>query len=379
MKKMNKFKIFCLLFSLMAIAGIVSCKKNDINAAPVIERVRTLSKTDTLLNVPHPVTLDSVNIYNETRVVAFDSTVASGQLSHQYAIIGKNFSSTISVSFNGVSVYFNPALITNNSIIISIPANVPYGQGQSDKLTVTTAYGSADFKFPIQQPPPIITSFTPSVGSAGDIVTITGSIFKGLASVKFDTTTAEIVSSTNTEIKVKVPVGVVQGYIFVTTFGGTTKSLNSFGFKYIIYLNGLTTAWGGNNGGYSGYSSTLNFANTTNLFAGTKNTSVVFSSNYGALQIGYGGATVSVSTLGFTAIKFSVYGGAGTPTGTMAHVVINGGYGSAVDFAITAGAYTTYTIPLSQLGNPATIYEFVIQGLNVAVPSTIYVDAIGFI
>ena len=384
MKKKNfTLPIFYFLLFFAGAVFVISCKKSTGGAAPTISRVRLISKNDTV-SATTTGRIDSTGqavdtTYSYAVIQAFDSTVAGGRLNNQYAIIGTNLETTLSVSFNGLSVYFNPGLVTDHSIIITIPANAPFGPSQNNTLTVVTRFGSVNFSFPILQPPPIITSFTPAVGSAGDTVTITGSVFDGLMSVCFDTANAVILSSNSTQIVVLVPAGVVQSYIYVTTPGGTTQSANSFGFKYIIYLSGLTTGWGGNGGGYSGYSSTLDFSENSHILTGTSNISVVFSSNYGALQIGYGGSTISVSTLGLTAIKFSVYGGSGTPDGTMAQVVINGDYGDAKSFAITAGSYTTYTIPLSSLGNPGTITEFVIQGENVGVPSTIYVDDIGFI
>jgi hypothetical protein len=380
----NKFKIIFVLFSFATfLLGLASCKKSETGAAPTITRVRLISKNDTV-QATIPARVDSTGkvidtTYTTTVILPFDSTIAGGRLNNQYAIVGTNLATTVSVSFNGLSVYFNPGLVTDKSIIITIPPDAPFGPTQNNILTVVTRYGMVDFNFPILQPPPIITSFDPAVGSAGDTVTINGTVFNGLTGVKFDTSSAVIVSSSPTQIKVLVPAGVVQSYIYVTTPGGTTQSTNSFGFKYIIYLSGLTKYWGGNQGGYSGYSSDLNFSDISHILTGTSDIAVVFSSNYGALQIGYGGASISTSTLGLTAIKFSVYGGAGTPDGTKAQVVINGDYADAVQFSIAANGYTTYTIPLSSLGNPATITEFVIQGVNVGVPSTIYVDDIGFI
>lgn len=376
-----------LLYGILSVAiimaGMVSCKKSETGGAPTITRVRLISKNDTIQTTTIG-RIDSTGQVEDTTyttavILPFDSTIAGGRLNNQYAIIGSNLQTTLSVSFNGLSVYFNPGLVTNTSIIVTIPANAPFGPSQNNTLTVVTKFGTANFTFPILQPPPIITSFSPAVGSAGDTVTIMGTIFDGLLGVKFDTVSATVISSTSTQIKVLVPAGVVQAYIYVTTPGGTTQSTTSFGFKYIIYLSGLTTGWGGNGGGYSGYNSTLNFSDNAHILTGTSDISVVFSSNYGALQIGYGGSAITVSTLGLTAIKFSVYGGAGTPDGTMAQAVINGDYTDAQSFAISANGYTTYTIPLSSLGNPGTITEFVIQGLNVGVPSTIYVDDIGFI
>ena len=367
--------LFALSF-LFAVAGVTSCKKDDNNVgAPTVDRVRTISKTDTIAGVSHPVNFDSVSVYDDMTVVAFDSTVTSGERSHQYAIIGANLASTTTVSFNGLSVYFNPGLVTDHSIIVTIPATTPYGSSQSNKLTVTTLYGSVDYNFSIQQPPPTITSFDPLAGSAGDILTITGSVFDDVSKVTFDSTVAEIVSSTTTSIQVKIPDGIVQAFIYVTTPGGTTKSTASYGFKSVLFDDALRNGWGN----YTGYGSTLNFMSTDHVKRGANDISVTVDNGYGALQIGYGGATINVQQAGLTAIKFSVYGGDAIKDGDKAHVVINGDYNDYVEITLKAGAYTDYTIPLSQLGNPANITEFVVQMFGVAAPSTVYFDDIGFI
>ncbi|RYY24531.1 MAG: hypothetical protein EOP41_05820, partial [Sphingobacteriaceae bacterium] len=311
-----------------------------------------------------------------------------GRLGTQYGIIGTNLLTTTTVSFNGVSVYFNPALLTDNSIIVTIPAStstatqVPFGPGQSNKLVIVTAHGRVEYTFPIQQPAPSITSFTPLSGGTGDIVTITGLVFNSVSAVRFDTTPAVIVGTpTATSIQVRVPAGIASAYIYVTTPGGTAKSPSSFGFKYTIYDDALATGWGGKgSGGYDGYSSTRDYASTAHPKRGTNAIAVNYTDAYGALQIGYGGATtLNVKTLGLTNIKFSIYGGAGIPNGQKLQLVINGSYGSAVQFTITAGSYTDLTIPLSSVGNPTEIKEIVIQGVGVTPPCTIYVDDIGFI
>ncbi|MGY4538110.1 hypothetical protein ACVW0P_002530 [Mucilaginibacter sp. UYNi724] len=381
---MKNSKIYHLALAVLMIIGIAACKKDSPEGgkgAPVITRVRTVSKADTIAGVEHRITLDSSSVYDDHTVIASDSTVTNGKLNNQYAILGENLLTTNAVLFNGASVYFNPALVTGKVIIITIPDGTPFGPSQSNKLTVVTKYGKVDFDFSIQQPPPSITNFDPLAAGSGDIVTINGKIFNGVTGVKFDNAPAEIIGTpTDTQIKVKVPAGVVQSYIYVTTPGGTAKSVASFGFKYIIYDDMLSAGWGGQgSGGYDGYGSTRKYNSTEHPKRGANAIAVTVDNGYGALQLGYGGATLSVTSAGLKSLKFSIYGGAAFKAGDKVQVVINGNYGKAYPVEVTVGAYTDYTIKLSDLGDPATISEITFQTLGVAAPGTFYVDDLGFI
>ncbi len=79
---------------------------------------------------------------------------------------------------------------------------------------------------------PSITSFTPSSGAVGSSVTITGTNFgatQGASSVRFGTTTASIVSWSNTSITATVPSLSAGGYtISVQTANGTASSSSQF-------------------------------------------------------------------------------------------------------------------------------------------------------
>src|SRR4051812_7083797 len=113
------FKLKMVAFICCGIALLSSCKKdhNDpVEAAPLLERVRTLSKNDTAF-VEQRITLDSNKygyVYSKS---PSDVTVTSGQRNVQYALIGKNLLTTRSITLNGVSLYFNPAFVTETSVI----------------------------------------------------------------------------------------------------------------------------------------------------------------------------------------------------------------------------------------------------------------------
>jgi hypothetical protein len=379
----SSFIVLCLL-----VLSLASCRKdsNGVFAgkgAPVITSIRTVYKTDST-KAGVITTIDTNGVVSttvkpaSTQVVGFDSTTTSGKLNNTYAIIGQNLGTATKITVNGLSIYFNRALNSDNSIIFTLPQTTPYGPTVSNTIVVTTLYGTVTYKFSVVTPPPLLVSFAPLAGSAGDTLTISGSSLDNVSSVKFGTVPATIVSNTSTQVKVLIPTGVVQAYIYVTTPGGTSETTASFGFKYLIYADALTLYWGGNGGGYSGYNSTIDFENTEHVKRGTDAIKVTFGGSYGAMQIGYGGTTITTASLGLTAVKFSVYGGAGINTGDKLQVVINGNY-SGYTITLTAGAYTDYTIPLSALGNPTTISEFVLQGYPVATPSVIYVDDLGFI
>ena len=387
--KLKQLKNVNWVVSALIVLGLASCKKMESNVVgtngiPTITSVHTISKTDTSKTQRTITTEDSAGVITTTNEgfpinpVAFDSVTTSGKGGNLYQIVGANLGSVTQVTFNGVVAYFNPAYITNSSVIVTLPTTAPFGPTQTGQLVLTTLHGKATFKFTIVQPPPTIVSFSPLAAAAGDTITITGLVLDNATSVKFGTTSATIVGNTSTQLKVLVPAGVVSSLISVTTAGGTTVSTSTFGFKYLIYLNGLTPGWGGNGGGYTGYSGTVfNFANTLNPGVGTTSIAATFGGQYSAMQIGYGGATpVSVSALGLTAVKFSVYGGANSKNGDQLQVAINGNY--KVIITINAGTYTDVAIPLSSFGNLSTITEFVLQTFQTS-GETIYVDYIGFI
>jgi len=367
--------------------GLFSCKKNDTEGTgqPVISRVRTVHKDSTFTNIVTRINLDSSIVQEQTKQVAFDSTVTSGKLEGLYAIIGSNLATTSKVLFNGMPAYFNPALVTDNSIIVTVPANAPWGATQSNKLTVVTQHGTTDFDFAIQQPPATITSFTPLAGNPGDVVTLTGINFSGVTGVRFDNTPATIVGMpTNTQLQVRVPDGVVQAFIYVTTPGGTSKSIGSFGFKYLIYGDALANGWwvGGWNGGDK-----PNFSNTTPVKRGQNSIAVTYLGGYAGFQIGNGGGTISLTNM--SAIKLSIYGGTGSE-GHSVRIMLMGvdkdgnqalREDDGVVVALKAGQWTDFTIPITSFGTrPVVVEQLRIQELSgISSPETIYIDDIGFI
>lgn len=384
--KLN-IKFIHLVLSLLLIWGVSACKKNEDGGegAPTVTRVRVLSKTDTVRDVIHPITLDSNSIYDQTRLNSFDSTVTAGRLGVQYAVLGTNLLTTKTISFNGVSVYFNPGLLTDNSIIVTLPVNIPYGPAQTNKLVIVTQHGSVEFPFGIQQPAPAITSFTPTSGSAGDIVTITGTMLDNTSAVRFDDIPAQIVGTpTKTQVQVRVPAGVIKANLYVTTPGGTVRSIDSFGipapvFKALVYDDAFAANWT-----FGGYSTTRDAANKEHPNRGTsavKTTADDAANIYGGFTVGYkdaNGDGLNVTALGITSIKFFLYGDVASD-GKPVQLYVNGAYAVAVQATIKGGVYTEVTIPLSALGNPKVITEIAIQNVSGAVPLTYYVDDIGFL
>ena len=75
---------------------------------------------------------------------------------------------------------------------------------------------------------PAISGFSPSSGSPGTSVTISGSGLTGASSVSFNGASAAFTVTTDTQISATVPNGATTGPISVTTSGGTATSSASF-------------------------------------------------------------------------------------------------------------------------------------------------------
>lgn len=138
-------------------------------------------------------------------------------------ITGTNFTGATSVTFGGTAAK-SFAVSSATSIVAKV------GNGSSGNVVVTTANGTATAAgFIYVETAPLITTFTPTVGSPGTEIAIVGSNFTGASAVSFGGTAAQsftVVSATT--IIAKVAEGAT-GNVSVTTPRGTA-SLAGFGY-----------------------------------------------------------------------------------------------------------------------------------------------------
>jgi len=344
---MKKFKFTFKIIGLAILVGLASaaCDSDDIDPARVTPNVESIS------------------------LAANDSLVETGFSNNMYIIRGSGFSNLQRILFNETETYFNPTLVTENVIFVTVGEGNPYN-GPNNNLVLETSNGSTSYLFPIGAPPPEITGFTPLAAGAGDTVTITGAVFDNLIAVRFGEIEAEIISSTNTEIQAKVPEGIVQSFLFVETAGGITQSNQTFGFKYLIYDDALAEGWW-----IGGWDGTQDFENTEQVKRGDFAIKRTYTGGYSGFQIGIGDGSLNIAD--YSGIKLSIYGGAGTQN---LKIVLNSNYDAGFVVTVQEGEYLDLTIPFDQLGSPTgTINELVIQEFSGSVPSVIYIDDIGLI
>lgn len=153
---------------------------------------------------------------------------ASGKSGDTVTIIGTGFTAASVVKFNSKVV----TTLTVNSAT-SISATVPSG-ATTGSITVTTTGGTATSSG-IYYVAPVITSFTPSKGSIGATVTITGLNFTPDMVVKFnDVQSTFFVVTNNTSITAEVPTGATSGKITAINSVGSGSSFLNFYVKPAI-------------------------------------------------------------------------------------------------------------------------------------------------
>lgn len=148
-------------------------------------------------------------------------TPSSGISNTIVKISGSNFTGATSVKFGGVEA---ASFIIDSAT--GITATV--GAGATGNVSVTTATGTATLPgFTFNGP--VISSFTPAIGVAGTIVTITGINFTGVTEVKFGgIPAASFTVNNSTTITATVGAG-SSGSVTVVTANGTA-TLTGFNF-----------------------------------------------------------------------------------------------------------------------------------------------------
>jgi uncharacterized repeat protein (TIGR03803 family) len=146
----------------------------------------------------------------------------SGAVGTAVTITGTSFTGATQVKFGGVKA---TTLVVNSDT--QVTANVPSG-AKTGKITVTTAGGSATSSSSFSVTP-TISSFSPSSGKVGTVVTVTGTGLTQTTKVTFGGVAATTFTvNSDAQVTATVPTGALTGKIAITTPGGTATSATSF-------------------------------------------------------------------------------------------------------------------------------------------------------
>jgi IPT/TIG domain len=217
--------------------GTTAVKFNNTNAS-----FQVLGPTQLRAAVPVGATTGKISVTNPsgTGQSATDFTVTggagaptvssfsptSGPVGTIVTVYGSGFSGVISVKFNGTSAPFQVSSPTR--LYTQVPGGATTGP---ISVTTSAGTGSSATNFTViggGGGTPVVSSFSPTSGPAGTIVTVYGSGFTGTTAVKFNGTSAQFLVASSTKLYARVPTGATTGKISVTTPGGTGTSATNF-------------------------------------------------------------------------------------------------------------------------------------------------------
>jgi hypothetical protein len=141
------------------------------------------------------------------------------------AIFGANFSASGTTAvFSGT----NASVTANYIAPTEVEAAVPPGAVTGPITVITSAGTNVSTNIFTSGTLPIITGFSPAVGTNGSPVVISGGNFVPPTTVKFNGITATATVTSTTEINATVPSGATTGPITVTTTNGSATSSIDF-------------------------------------------------------------------------------------------------------------------------------------------------------
>src|ERR1700674_3604467 len=164
----------------------------------------------------------------------------SGPNGTQITISGSNFGTSQNSSTVSFGTDAAPVVSWSDTVVVAQVRG--FAPPRLLHVTVNTALEASNSEpFVVTTPPPVISSLSPSSGSPGTLVTISGSGFGATQgqTVNFNGTSASISSWSDTSITVYVPVGAMTGNVTVTT--GANLTSNGVNFTVPLIITGLST------------------------------------------------------------------------------------------------------------------------------------------
>lgn len=203
-----------------------------------------------------PITINKVYLQDASSSVP-DREITFARLGQLLRIEGSGFSGLKKVYINGFSTYFNPVMVSDNSMLVSISKNTPTVDADSEvRNTIRLANDSyeATMDIEIRSSAPAITSISNTLPLAGEAIMVQGTGLIEVSKVVFPgdvEVTDGITSDADGEFfLVTVPEGVSDegGSLFIECANGGAYSPAYFNFKNGIILNfdgiGTHGSWG---------------------------------------------------------------------------------------------------------------------------------------
>ena len=148
---------------------------------------------------------------------------ARGGRSSSVAVTGRCFTGTSAVSFNGAKAG-SFVVYSDTQLGANLPVDASSGPIQVTN-TLGTGGSTENFLF---IPSPSLSGFTPAVGTAGTVVTLSGKDLATVSFVSLNGKTASFSVVSDTQLAVTVPLGATRGVFSVYTLGGNVSSNGSF-------------------------------------------------------------------------------------------------------------------------------------------------------
>jgi len=200
MKSFNK-TLLILLLTVGFVSTFISCKKDEDSATPTISYVR----------VTRPESSDSLLI-----------GAGQGQL---IAIVGDNLENAVQIWFNDQRSRLTPTYISKNSILVSVPSQIPLAISNKLKILFKNGYELL-YDFQVQISKPTVSSMLSEFVPNGGIATFNGNYFYEPVTVTFTGgAKGTVVSRKDQQIQVQVPAGAQPGPVTIkTNFGEVTST-----------------------------------------------------------------------------------------------------------------------------------------------------------
>lgn len=226
----KNFKYFIFLLAVLLVW--TACRNDDnekiSTSAPTIEFVAASVDQN-----GQPTNLSSINV---------------GYANNTYVIRGTGFATLQHIYFNDYESSFNPNLVTDTNIIVTINQSTPYAN-VNNKLKLVTKYGTVEYDFTVAPPAPIVDGFQAINAADGDNIIIKGNYFVNPI-VKVGETQATISASSLTQITAKLPAGSQGKKVSVTTLSGTATYTSQVGTSIYddIFIGSVSNStWAGDN------------------------------------------------------------------------------------------------------------------------------------